>query len=57
MPHIEGYADFIVEGVREQLGYHAEDASHDEEVLKRLTSGEKISKSKHFKSGTLTEKR
>lgn len=57
MPHIEGYADFIVEGVREQLGYHAEDASHDEEVLKRLTSGEKISKSKHLKSGTLTEKR
>lgn len=57
MPHIEGYADFIVEGVRERLGYHADDNSHDEEVLKQLTSGEKISKSKHFKSGVLTDAR
>lgn len=49
MAHIEGYADFIVEGVREQLGYKLDDSSHDDEVLEKLTLGEKISKSKHFK--------
>lgn len=48
MPHIEGYADFIVEGIREQLGYKPDDDTHDDEVLAKLTSGEKISKSKHL---------
>jgi hypothetical protein len=48
IPHIEGYADFIVETIRENLGYDAKDSSHDEEVLKKLQSGEKLSKSKHL---------
>ena len=48
MPHIEGYADFIVESVREKLGYSPDDSSHDDEVLQKLTSGEKLSKSKHL---------
>lgn len=50
MAHIEGYADFIVESIREQLGYDSDDNSHDDEVLAKLTSGEKISKSKHLKN-------
>lgn len=47
MTHIEGYADFIVEITREKLGYNADDSSHDDEVLLKLQSGEKLSKSKH----------
>jgi hypothetical protein len=49
MNHIEGYADFLVEMVREQLGYDSNDNSHDDEVLKKLQAGEKLSKSKHLK--------
>lgn len=49
MPHIDGYADFLVEDVRVKLGYDAKDNSHDDEVLTKLTAGEKLSKSKHLK--------
>ncbi|UGO46172.1 hypothetical protein PQE74_gp089 [Bacillus phage vB_BanS_Chewbecca] len=49
MAHIDGYADFLVEDVRVQLGYDAKDNTHDDEVLAKLTAGEKISKSKHLK--------
>jgi hypothetical protein len=49
MAHIEGYADYIVESIRERLGYEHDDSRHDEEVLKVLQSGEKLSKSKHLK--------
>lgn len=48
MPHIEGYADFIVESLRVKLGYSENDSSHDSEVFEKLTAGEKISKSKHL---------
>jgi hypothetical protein len=48
MAHIEGYADYIVKMVREQLGYDSYDNSHDDEVLKKLQAGEKLSKSKHL---------
>ncbi|UUV46544.1 hypothetical protein [Bacillus phage vB_BanS-Thrax3] len=48
MPHIDGYADFLVEDIRVQLGYDAKDSSHDDEVLAKLTAGEKLSKSKHL---------
>lgn len=46
---LEGYAQYIVETVRETLGYDIDDESHDEEVLKYLERGEKLSKSKHVK--------
>ena len=49
MPHIDGYADFLVEDIRVNLGYDAKDSSHDDEVLAKLTAGEKLSKSKHLK--------
>lgn len=49
---IEGYSSFMVEMVREKLGYEADDESHDAEVLAYLTGGEKISKSKHVPSVT-----
>lgn len=52
MAHIEGYADFLVEMIREQLGYDENDNSHDEEVLAKLTAGEKLSKSKHIEPQT-----
>ena len=55
MPHIDGYADFLVEDVRVQLGYDAKDNSHDDEVLAKLTAGEKISKSKHLESKSIQE--
>jgi hypothetical protein len=48
MAHIDGYADFLVEMTREKLGYDADDSSHDDEVLAKLTAGEKLSKSKHL---------
>lgn len=51
MAHIDGYADFLVEDIRVKLGYDAKDNSHDDEVLAKLTAGEKISKSKHLKVG------
>lgn len=46
---IEGYSSWMIESIREQLGYKFDDDSHDDEVLKKLTSGEKLSKSKHMK--------
>lgn len=46
-PHIEGYANYMVEMTRENLGYDANDDNHDDEVLAKLTRGEKLSKSKH----------
>lgn len=55
MPHIDGYSDFLVEFTREKFGYDAEDASHDDAVLKKLQSGEKLSKSKHVKAGLIRE--
>jgi hypothetical protein len=48
-PHIEGYANYVVEMIRELLGYDANDDSHDDKVLERLQAGEKLSKSKHMK--------
>ena len=45
---IEGYATFVVEGVRELLGYAWNDESHDDEVLAKLQSREKLSNSKHL---------
>lgn len=48
MPHIEGYADYLVEMTREKLGYNLDDNTHDDEVLAKLKSGEKLSKSKHM---------
>ncbi|GLO66210.1 hypothetical protein [Oceanobacillus kimchii] len=48
MSQIDGYADYLVESIREQLGYEFNDSSHDDEVLKKLQSGEKLSKSKHL---------
>lgn len=56
MAHIEGYADFLVEITREKLGYDANDSSHDNEVLEKLQSGEKLSKSKHIKPQTIFTK-
>lgn len=56
MAHIDGYADFLVEDVRVKLGYDAKDNTHDDEVLARLTVGEKISKSKHLKPQTKYKK-
>lgn len=50
MAHIEGYADWLVELTREQLGYEGNDNSHDDEVYAKLNSGEKLSKSKHLKT-------
>lgn len=50
MAHIEGYADWLVEAAREQLGYDADDSTHDDEVIKKLQAGEKLSKSKHIKN-------
>lgn len=56
MAYIEGYADWIVESIREQLGYDANDNSHDDEVIKKLTSGEKLSKSKHINGGNYNDR-
>lgn len=48
MPHIEGYADFLVEATRKKLGFDSNDSAHDSEVLRKLQAGEKLSKSKHL---------
>jgi hypothetical protein len=48
MSHIDGYADYLVETIRKQLGYDSSDNSHDDKVLSKLQSGEKLSKSKHL---------
>lgn len=39
------YADYIIEAARVKLGYDENDDSHDDEVIKFLKSGEKMSKS------------
>lgn len=43
---LEGYAQWIIESIRTQMGYQAQDSSHDDEVAKYLASGSKMSKSK-----------
>jgi hypothetical protein len=57
MQHIEGYANFLVEAVRVSLGLTQDDPSRDSEVLKRLTAGEKLSKSKHLDIAGIKEER
>lgn len=51
MAKLEGYADWLVEMTREQLGYAGDDDTHDNEVLMKLNGGEKLSKSKHLHPG------
>jgi hypothetical protein len=45
---LAGYANYIVETVREKFGLAPDDDSMDDKVLEYLQSGEKISKSKHL---------
>lgn len=45
----QNYAMWMIESIREQLGYDIDDMTHDDEVYDYLTGGEKISKSKHMK--------
>ncbi len=45
---LSNYATYMVESVREQLGLSYDDTSRDDEVLAKLTGGEKLSKSKHM---------
>jgi len=50
------YASYIMEMKREQRGLNYDDTSQDEEIIKDLQRGEKLSKSKHLKenyNGTL----
>lgn len=42
------YASYIMEMKREQRGLNAHDTSQDEEIIKDLQRGEKLSKSKHL---------
>lgn len=44
------YANYIMEMKREALGLNHLDTSRDEEIIKDLQKGEKISKSKHLHS-------
>jgi hypothetical protein len=44
---LEGYAKWLIESTRIQLGYLPDDDTHDDEVEQRLKSGNKISKSKN----------
>lgn len=44
------YALYIMEMKREQRGLEPNDTSQDEEIIKDLQRGEKISKSKHVKN-------
>lgn len=44
-----GYANYIMEFKREQLGLSPDDDSKDDEIIKDLQRGEKLSKSKHMK--------
>lgn len=46
--HIDGYANYVVEGIREQMGLDYDDSSQDDKVLERLQAGGKISKLKHL---------
>jgi len=43
------YASYIMEMKREQRGLKYDDTSQDEEIIKDLQRGEKLSKSKHLK--------
>ena len=43
------YAEYILEMKREQLGLKYNDTSRDDEIIKDLQRGEKLSKSKHLK--------
>jgi len=42
------YAEYIMEFKREQRGLKPDDKSQDEEIIKELQAGEKLSKSKHM---------
>ncbi|GEM_PF-6306322 len=42
------YAEWLMETKREQRGLKPDDKSQDEEIIKELKSGEKLSKSKHM---------
>lgn len=44
------YASWIMEYEREKLGLDRKDESHDEEIIRNLQSGVKISKSVHMKT-------
>lgn len=43
------YAEWLMETKRVQRGLKEDDKSQDEEIIKELQSGEKLSKSKHLK--------
>ena len=43
--NISAYAPYIIESIREKLGYDMYDDSHDDEVIEYLSSGKKMSKS------------
>jgi len=43
------YASWLMESQREALGLDSNDTSKDDEIIKKLQSGEKLSKSKHMK--------
>ena len=42
------YAEWLMEFEREKLGLNPDDTSKDDEIIAKLQSGEKISKSKHM---------
>ena len=42
------YAEWLMEEMREKRGLKYDDKSQDEEIIKDLQSGEKLSKSKHL---------
>lgn len=42
------YASWLMEAKREQKGLKYDDTSQDEDIIKEMQSGEKISKSKHL---------
>lgn len=50
MESVQAYASYIMEMKREQRGLSFDDTSQDDEIIKDLQKGEKISKSKHLKS-------
>jgi hypothetical protein len=44
------YAEWLMETMREKRGLKFDDKSQDEEIIKYLQSGEKLSKSKHMEN-------
>lgn len=42
------YAEYLMEAMRERRGLELDDKSQDDEIIKELKSGEKLSKSKHM---------